>query len=123
MFYLHRIVVVLVITLSYDCFVQGFLCLAVSLMVSSSQKFLVVLVGMLRLNRFSWSTLLIEAADCLSLIMLLVYAYHPSLEDSLKLLNVFYGLIYSLMTVSLVSTVLQLVVYCRRPRLSKLELL
>jgi hypothetical protein len=77
MFYLHRLVIVLGITVSYNFIVQGFLCLAVSLMVISSQKFLVVLVGMLRLKSLNWSTLLFEAADCVSLIVLLVYAYHP----------------------------------------------
>jgi hypothetical protein len=122
MFYLHRLVVVLVITLSYDFLVQGVLCLAVSLLVIYSQKFLVVLVGMLRLKSLNWSALLFEAADSVSLIVLLVYAYHPSLEDSLELLNIFYGIIYTLLTVSLVTTVYQLAVHCRKPRPSSLEL-
>jgi hypothetical protein len=122
MFYLHRLVAVLMITLSYDCYVQGFLCLAVSLMVIFSQKFLLVLAGMLHLKKFNRGALLLEAADCLSLIAVLVYAYHPSLEDSLKLVNVFYGMIYSLLAVSLVTTVHQLVVHFRKPRLSSIDL-
>jgi hypothetical protein len=121
-FYLHRLVIVLVITLSYNCFVQGIVCLAVSSMVVSRQKFLLILAGMLRLKKLNLSTLLFECADCASLTVLLVYAYHPSLEDSLELLTVFYCIIYSLMAVSLVTTVYQLVVHCRKPRQSRLEL-
>jgi hypothetical protein len=120
-FYLHRLICVLVITLNYDCLLQGFLCLAVSLMVISSQKFLLVLSVMLGPKSIKWSALLVEAADSVSLIGLLVYAYHPSLERSLKLMNIFYSIIYSILTVSLVTTLHQLIAHCRSPRLSRIE--
>jgi hypothetical protein len=119
-FYVHRLVVVLVITLSYDCHVQGFVCLAASLLVSSSQKFFVVCAGMLRLKS-DWSLLLVEAADWVSMIVLLVYAYHPSLEYSLGMINLFYGIIFSILTVTTLSTLRKLIVFCRKPQALRIE--
>jgi hypothetical protein len=120
-FYVHRHVVVLVITLNYDCRVQGFVCLAASLLVSSSQKFYVVCAGMLRGKQFDWSLLLVEAADWVSMIVLLVYAYHPSLEYSLGMINLFYGIIFSILTVTTLSTLRKLIVFCRKPQALRIE--
>jgi hypothetical protein len=68
---------------------------------------------MLRLQQLSWSTLLLEASDWLSMVVLLVYAYEPSVESSLKMLNVFYSMNFTLLAVSLVTSLYQLAVYCR----------
>jgi hypothetical protein len=121
-FYVHRLVCVLVITLSYNSYLQGFLCLALSLLVISNQKSLLILAGMIRLQRMNWSTLLLEASDWVSMVVLLVYAYEPSSESSLKLINIFYSMIYSLLGVSLVTSLYQLIVFCRKPRQIRLEL-
>jgi hypothetical protein len=121
-FYVHRIVCVLVITLSYNSYLQGFLCLALSVLVISSQKSLLILAGMLRLQQMSWSTLLLDASDWVSMVVLLVYAYEPSSESSLEMINIFYSMIYSLLAASLVTSLYQLVVFCRKPRQIRLEL-
>jgi hypothetical protein len=120
-FYVHRLVCVLVITLSYNALLQGFLCLALSILVISSQKFFLVVGVMLRLEKFSWSTLLLETSDWMSMVVLLVYDYHPSIESSLKMINVFYGMNFALLAVSLLTSLHQLVVHCRKPRQSRVE--
>jgi hypothetical protein len=120
-FYVHRLVCILVITLSYDSLLQGFVCLALCLLVISSQKFLLLLAGMLRLKKFHWPTLLLEASDWLCMVVLLVYSYHPSMESCLRMINIFHSIIFTQLGVSLIASLHQLVVYCRRPRLSRLE--
>jgi hypothetical protein len=120
-FYVHRLVCVLVITLSYNSLLQGVLCLALCLLVIPSQKFLLLLAGMLRLKKFNWSTLVLEASDWLCMVVLLVYSYHPSIESSLRMLNIFHSIIFTQLGVSLIASLHQLVVYCRRPRLSSLK--
>jgi hypothetical protein len=116
-FYVHRLVCVLVITLSYNSLLQGYVCLVLSLLVNSSQKSLLILAGMLRLQQMNWSTLLLEASDWVSMVVLLIYAYEPSIESCLKMVNIFYGINYALLAVSLVTSFYQLVVFCRKPRI------
>jgi hypothetical protein len=117
-FYIHRLVCVLTITLSTEPLVQGFICLGVTLLVISRQKFLLVLAGSL-LKKSNWAFLMVETADWLSIAVLLLYAFLPSLEDSLELINIFYSLIYITLAVSAASSFYQLVVYCRQARPSK----
>jgi hypothetical protein len=121
-FYVHRLVCVLAITLSYDSLLQGFVCLVLCLLVISSQKFLLLITGTLRLRKFNWSSLVLEASDWLGMVVLLVYSYHPSFESSLKLINLFYSIIFTQLGVSLIACLHQLVVHCRKPRISSLEL-
>jgi hypothetical protein len=121
-FYVHRLVCVLVITLSDLSLLQGFVCLGVSLLVNSRQKLLLELVWMFRLKNLQMSVLMVEVADSMCMVGLLVYAFSPTIEDSLKLLNLFHGIIFSLLTVSALTTAYQLIVYCRRPRVTSLEI-
>jgi hypothetical protein len=65
---------------------------------------------------------MIETADWFSVAVLLLYAFLPSLEDSLELLNIFYGLIFSTLAVSAASNLYQLVLYCRRARPISVEI-
>jgi hypothetical protein len=118
-FYLHRLVCVLVITLSYNSLLQGVLCLALCLLVISSQKFLLLLAGMFRLKKFNWSALALDASDWVCMIVLLVYSYHPSIESSLRMINIFHSIIFAQLGVSLIASLHQLVVHCWRPRRSK----
>jgi hypothetical protein len=121
-FYVHRLVCVVVITLSSDRFVQGSVCLGVSFLVILSQKFLLELLGMLRVKKLNWSFLIVETADWISLIVLLVYAAQPSLEDYLSMVNVFYAIIFTLLGATAVTTLFQLIVFCRKPQPNGLEL-
>jgi hypothetical protein len=120
-FYIHRLVCILTITLSTEPLVQGFVCLSASLVVISRQKFLLVLTVVL-LKKPNWAFLMIETADWFSVAVLLLYAFLPSLEDSLEMLNIFYGLIFSTLAVSAASNLYQLVLYCRQARPSKVEI-
>jgi hypothetical protein len=120
-FYVHRLVIVLVITLSYDCHVQGFVCLFASLLVISSQKFFIVGAGLLRQKKFDWSLLLVEAADWASMLVLLVYTYNPSFEHSLGMINLFYGIIFTILIVTTLSTLHQLIVFCSKPKAFRIE--
>jgi hypothetical protein len=117
-FYIHRLVCVLAITLSTEPLVQGFICLVASLAVFSRQKFFLVLAGSL-LKKPNWAFFMIETADWLSIAVLLLYAFLPSLDDSLEMINIFYGLIFSTLAVSAASNLYQLIVYCRQARPSK----
>jgi hypothetical protein len=121
-FYVHRLVCVVVITLSQDHFVQGAVCLGVSLLVISSQKFLLELLGMLRLKKYNWGFLIVQTADCVGLIVLLVYAAQPSLEDSLSKVKVFYAILFILLGASVVTTIVQLIVFCRKPQVNRISL-
>jgi hypothetical protein len=121
-FYGHRLVCVLVITLSYNSLLQGFVCLALSLLVISSQKFILILAEMLRLKQINWSTLLLEASDWLNMVVLLVYAYQPPIESYLRMVAIFYSMIYSLLAVSLVTSIYRLVVFCRKPAQLSIEI-
>jgi hypothetical protein len=71
---------------------------------------------MLHLKKFNWTLLITGAADWLSMIILLVYAFHPSLESSLKMIYLFYSLIFSMLGYTAVSSAYQLVLYCRKSR-------
>jgi hypothetical protein len=119
-FYVHRLVCVLGITLSNSWLFQGLLCFILSLLVISSQKFGLVLAGMIH-QQFNWSFLLLEASDWVSMVVLLVYASQPSIESSLKMINIFHSMIYALLALSLVTSLYQLVVYCSKPRISSIE--
>jgi hypothetical protein len=70
----------------------------------------------------NWAFLMIETADWFSVAVLLLYAFLPSLEDSLELLNFFYGLIFSTLAVSAASNLYQLVLYCRQSRPISVEI-
>jgi hypothetical protein len=91
-------------------------------LVISSQKFLLELLGMLRLKKLNWPFLVVETADWVSLIVLLVYAAQPSIEDALSMVNVFYAIIFTLLGTSVVTTIFQLIIFCRKPRPNRLEL-
>jgi hypothetical protein len=70
----------------------------------------------------NWAFLMIETADWFSVAVLLLYAFLPSLEDSLELINIFYGLIFSTLAVSAASNLYQLVLYCRQTRTISVEI-
>jgi hypothetical protein len=120
-FYVHRLVCVLAITLSYNSLLEGFVCLVLCLLVISSQKFLLILAGMFRLKEFNLSTLVLEASDWLCMVVLLVYSYYPSIESSLQMINLFYSIFFTQLGLSLIASLHQLVFHYRKPRLSSLE--
>jgi hypothetical protein len=114
-FYVHRLVCVLTITLTTEPLVQGFVCLFASLLVISRQKFILALAVKLKLKS-SWTFCIVEASDWLSMTVLLLYAFLPSLEDSLEMVNVFYGLTLITVAVSASTTLYHLIRYCKRSR-------
>jgi hypothetical protein len=120
-FYAHRIVCVLVITTTSDSLVQGVLCLVVSFLVTSIQKLLLVIAVMFRLKKFDCSSLAIESSDSVSMGVLLLYASFPSIESSLGMINVFYGIIFSTTALCLATSIRRFVVICRKSRSRQVE--
>jgi hypothetical protein len=77
--YIHRLVCILTITLSTEPLVQGFVCFSASLVVTSRQKFLLVLTVTL-IRKTDWISLMVETADWLSVGVLLLYVFCPHLK-------------------------------------------
>jgi multisubunit Na+/H+ antiporter MnhE subunit len=65
---------------------------------------------------------MVEVADSLCMAAILVYAVFPSFEDSLKQLNLFLGIIYSLFAARTLKAAHQRILYCRLPHMLMLYL-
>lgn len=73
---------------------------------------------MLKVKKFNWGQLMIETVNWVSVGVLLMYAFFPSIEDSLEMIDIFYGLNYSVLSMSAATTLYMLTVYCRTRRVT-----